>query len=225
MNKKIYSILSILIFSVIVSCGKDPKEDKKQEVMPIQETAQLRSEEDIINFGIEKSSISWEGKAITKSHDGSLQFKKAQLYVDKNDGMYGGHFIVDMNSLKVLDLEGDDKLSLEGHLKGTIEGKEDHFFDVKKFPTASLEIVLVDRVDEYSYTVVANLTMKNETQQVKFLCKLGLNEATGKYSFKTERIKVDRTKFGIKFMSSNFFDGLGDKAINDEIMFSVNLES
>lgn len=225
MNKKIPSILSILILSLIVSCGKDTKEDKKQEVMPIEKPAQLRSEEDVLNSNFDKSIIKWEGSVLAKSHNGLLGFNQATLYVDKNDGLYGGTFIVNIKSLTVEDLEGEDKLSLEEHLKGTLEGKEDHFFDVNKFPTATLEIVHSERINEHTYTIIANLTIKNKTNPVEFSAKLGLNQAVGVYNFKTERIIIDRTKFGIKFMSSNFFDGLGDKAIRDEIMFSVYIET
>ncbi len=222
MNKKIYSILSILIFSLIVSCGKEQKNKTERETIQLEEAAKLQSEEDIIEFNLDSSKIFWEGSALTKSHDGSLSFKKAELFVNESEGIYGGNFWIDMYSLTVLDLDGDDKLSLEGHLKGTLEGKEDHFFDVNKYPYAKLEIVHAQRLNEYAYLITANLNIKEQTRQIEFNAKLGFNESEGAYNFVTEKIKIDRTKFGIKFMSSNFFDGLGDKAINDEITVSVN---
>lgn len=40
-----------------------------------------------------------------------------------------------MESINVEDLEGQDKIDLEKHLKGTVKGKE-HFFNVQKYPKA-----------------------------------------------------------------------------------------
>jgi hypothetical protein len=37
-------------------------------------------------------------------------------------------------------------------------------------------------------------------------------------------LKVDRTKYDIKYRSSSFFDGLKDKAIYDEFDLNVNLK-
>jgi hypothetical protein len=37
------------------------------------------------------------------------------------------------------------------------------------------------------------------------------------------KIVVDRTKYGIKFRSTNFFENLGDKAIDNDFELNVNL--
>ena len=43
--------------------------------------------------------------------------------------------------------------------------------------------------------------------------------------FAKAKIKIDRTKWGIKYNSGNFFKDLGDKVILDEIEFEINLLS
>ena len=58
-----------------------------------------------------------------------------------------GNFTIDMMSIEVTDLEGDDKKSLEAHLKGTVEGKEGDFFNVLKYPTANFVVTGVADVD------------------------------------------------------------------------------
>lgn len=40
----------------------------------------------------------------------------------------------------------------------------------------------------------------------------------------TTTLKIDRTKYGIKYGSGSFFDSLGDKAISDEFELTVNLQ-
>ena len=40
----------------------------------------------------------------------------------------------------------------------------------------------------------------------------------------TAKLKIDRTKFDIKYGSASFFDGLKDRAIYDEFDLNVNLK-
>jgi hypothetical protein len=40
----------------------------------------------------------------------------------------------------------------------------------------------------------------------------------------TTTLKIDRTKYGIKYGSGSFFDNLGDKSINDEFQLDVILQ-
>ena len=51
--------------------------------------------------------------------------------------------MIDMNSITVLDLEGDYKANLEAHLKGTVDEKADDFFNVNQFPTANFEVTKI----------------------------------------------------------------------------------
>ena len=37
------------------------------------------------------------------------------------------------------------------------------------------------------------------------------------------KIMVNRTKYDIKYGSASFFEGIGDKAINDEFELNINL--
>lgn len=226
MKKSKLTLLIMLVVLMGISCSKESKnnQEKKDTTENLQKPSPLRDEADLVSLA-DKAVLYWEGKAIAKSHNGSLNFRTANLYVNESDGIYGGSFVVDMKSLSVLDLTGDDKLTLEGHLKGTIEGKEDHFFDISTYPTAKLDIVHAERLNEYAYLIIANLQLKDVTREIKFNAKYDFNEENEIHYFVTQEINVDRTKFGIKFMSSNFFDGLGDKAINDEVSFRFVMDN
>ena len=66
------------------------------------------------------------------------------------------------------------------------------------------------------YSVTADLTIKDVTSPVKFDITVGKNTAT-------TAMKIDRTKYGIKYKSKNFFEGLGDNVIYDEFDLAVDI--
>ena len=55
--------------------------------------------------------------------------KEGKLEFDGDN--LGGSFVMDMTSIVVTDIDGDGKRNLEGHLK------DDDFFGVNEFPTAT----------------------------------------------------------------------------------------
>ena len=69
--------------------------------------------------------------------------------------------------------------------------------------------------------VVADLTIKGITNKVEFPVELSIDESGMLKA--TAKIKVDRTKYDVRYGSDSFFDNLGDKAINNEIEFEVQL--
>ncbi len=149
-----------------------------------------------------RSVIKWEGKKITGKHNGDIKFKSGN--VDLKDGnLVGGSFVVDMTTINVLDLTGDYKEKLEGHLKS------DDFFGVATYPKALFTITSVD-----GHKVVGDLTIKGHTEKSAFVLMKKENTIVGD-------IKIDRTKFDIKYGSSSFFDNLKDKAIDNEFELSL----
>lgn len=159
----------------------------------------------------QKSTINWVGKKVTGQHSGTINFAEGTIVVN-GKSIRGGSFTVDMTSINTTDLEaGKGKEKLDGHLKA------DDFFGVEKFKTAKLEIKLISDNGDGTFNVTANLTIKDQTNPVSFVLK-----STGKNTA-SATVKVDRTKFGIKYGSGSFFEGLGDKAISDEFELNVNL--
>ena len=67
-----------------------------------------------------------------------------------------------------------------------------------------------------TYTVTADLTIKNITNPVTF--DMVVNGNTAKTN-----LKIDRTKYDIKYKSKSYFDAIGDKAIYDDFELNVNL--
>ncbi|OIQ30794.1 MAG: lipid-binding protein [Bacteroidetes bacterium MedPE-SWsnd-G2] len=155
------------------------------------------------------SEITWKGHKVTGEHSGTITLKEGKLTFE-GDELKGGSFVMDMTTINTTDMEGEYKQKLDGHLKA------DDFFGVEKFPTASLKFTKVEGAGG-TYKVTADLTIKGITNPVTFDLAVAGNTATS-------ALKIDRTKYGIKYGSATFFDGIKDKAIYDEFDLNVNLK-
>ena len=159
---------------------------------------------------VETSSVTWKGYKVTGSHMGSIALKQGSL--DFKDGkLVGGEFTIDMATIVNTDMEGEYKAKLEGHLKS------DDFFGVATYPTAKLVFNTVKSTGKNSYEVSGDLTIKDKTNPVSFDISIYGNKATA-------NVKIDRTKFDVRYGSTSFFDDLQDKAIYDEFVLITDLE-
>lgn len=167
------------------------------------------------------STVNWVGKKVAGQHNGTIALKDGQFVVE-NGKITQGKFILDMNSISVLDLEGDEKLSLEGHLKGTAKPEAtDHFFNVAKYPEASFEMTKFENVDGKDM-MEGDLTIKGKTNQVKFAVNLANTD--GSVTLTSPEFEINRTLWDVKYGSKSFFDDLGDKYINDEIALQISIK-
>ncbi|MCZ8196623.1 MAG: YceI family protein [Flavobacterium sp.] len=157
-----------------------------------------------------KSTVAWIGKKVTGQHNGTINLKDGAL-VFKKSKLKGGTFTVDMSSINTTDLTGEYKGKLDGHLKA------DDFFGTDKYPTSKLVFKKIADKGNGVYAVTADLTIKDITNPIKF-------DITVKGSTASTSLKIDRTKYGIKYGSGSFFDNLGDKTINDEFQLDVTLQ-
>jgi polyisoprenoid-binding protein YceI len=158
----------------------------------------------------EKSTINWVGKKVTGEHSGTVNLKEGNL-IFKGGKVAGGNITVDMTTISTTDLSGDWKVKLDGHLKA------EDFFGTEKNPNATLEFKKITSKANGVYTVTANLTIKGITNPVIFDLAVKGNTAS-------TVVKIDRTKYGIKYGSKSFFESIGDKAINDDFDLTVNLQ-
>ena len=158
----------------------------------------------------EKSSITWLGKKVTGEHSGTVNLKEGVL-IFKKGKVAGGNFTVDMTSLTSTDLSGEWKQKLDGHLKS------EDFFGTEKNPTSTLKFTKIADKGNGFYTITADLTIKGITSPVTF-------DLTTKGNTATAAVKINRTKYGIKYGSGSFFDNLGDKTINDDFDLTVNIQ-
>ena len=163
-----------------------------------------------------QSTFAWEGRKIAGPHHGTIALKEGQLEV-KGDKIVGGKAVIDMTSIKDLDL---DNATFNGKLVSHL--KSGDFFDVEKFPTASILVKKVGEPKAGISEVTADVTIKDVTHEEKFPAKVSV--ADGKASAEGDLI-VDRTVYGVKYNSKKFFslEKLGDKVIDDKFKVSFKV--
>lgn len=159
---------------------------------------------------ITNSKVVWKGYKVTGSHEGLITVQSGMLNF-KDEKLVGGEFTIDMTTITATDLEGEYKGKLEGHLKS------DDFFGVEKYPTAKLIFSKVKATGKNSYEITGDLTIKGKTNPITFNLSVYGNKANAS-------LKIDRTKYDVKYGSTSFFDGLADKAIYDDFDLVVDLE-
>ena len=159
---------------------------------------------------VENSKVIWKGYKVTGSHQGTIALQSGNLTFEA-DKLVGGEFVINMTTITNTDLEGDYKGKLEGHLKS------DDFFGVTTFPTATLVFKDVKSNGKNSYAVTGDLTIKGIKNTVSFDISIYGGKATAS-------VKIDRTKFDVRYGSTSFFDNLKDKAIYDEFDLVTDLE-
>ena len=160
-------------------------------------------------IAVAQSNIDWTGRKVTGAHFGTIAVKQGALTV--NDGkLTGGKFIIDTTSIRILDVtDPATNAQFAGHLAS------DDFFSIDQYPEASFEITSVN--DDY---IQGNLTIKGITHSIGFDADV---HVAGDTLTASGKIVVDRTRYGIKFRSGNFFKNLGDTLIYNDFDLNVNI--
>jgi len=152
------------------------------------------------------SEFDWYASKVTGEHYGKVLLKESTLD-EKNGKVVGGEFIMDMITLTVENID-----SPKYEKKFLNHMKSDDFFDVAKYPTATLKINKIEGTN-----VEGDLTIKDKTNPINFTMEQNGDLITGK-------MKFDRTKYDMIYNSGNFFEDLGDKIIHDEVILTFNVK-
>ncbi|HEX8517532.1 MAG TPA: YceI family protein [Bacteroidia bacterium] len=160
------------------------------------------------------TTATWVGKKVTGQHSGGISISKGNIISDGKN-LTGGTIEFDMNSITCTDLTDPEwNGKFVGHLKN------DDFFGVEKYPTAKFELTKATLKEGNNYDVTGKLTIKGVTEVITFPAMIKMDSKT---LVTVATIMVNRTKFGIKYGSASFVDGIGDKAINDDFELNVNV--
>lgn len=168
----------------------------------------------IFKVDTQKSTVLWNGKKVTGEHSGAIKLSGGELSLSGSK-LTKGSFTINMSSITSTDLQGEWADKLIGHLKA------DDFFGVEKFPTATFVITKVTPAAAGKITVAGNLTIKGITKALSFPASLSVKGNT--LTAVAKGVKVDRTKYDIRYGSKSFFDSIGDKAIDDEFTLDITL--
>jgi polyisoprenoid-binding protein YceI len=211
---KFAAIAAIVAFTV--SCKENSNE---VEAGDMEKTAEATAAAVTYNIDASASNIAWVGSKPTADHTGNIDLQSGMVMVNGEE-LESGEFIIDMTSIEVTDLEGDNAASLKAHLEGTVPEKATDFFNTPKYPTAKFVVTGVSDKDGKSM-LDGNLTLKDVTKNVSFPVTVSFDG--NKMMLKSEEFTIDRTDWGIQYGSSNFTDIVKDKAISDDIKLTIDL--
>ncbi len=169
---------------------------------------------EVYNLDLNKSKIEWTGRKVTGSHTGEIKLASGQLNI-KGEKLTGGLFEIDMSSITNTDLTGSSKIKLLGHLKS------DDFFSTDKNPSAQFVITNVKHQSNDNAIITGKLTIKGIANMLTF--PASIKQKNNILVATATAVKVDRTKYGIKYGSKNFFTGLGDKAIDENFELNITI--
>jgi|AntRauTorcE11897_2_1112592.scaffolds.fasta_scaffold16575_3 polyisoprenoid-binding protein YceI len=218
-KRVINSMLVLSLISTALSC----KGDKKTETSDAKDAKEATEMADTYNVNVEQSKINWVGSKPAGEHNGIVPLSEGSLMVF-DEQVIGGEVTIDMISIEVQDLEGQDKTDLENHLMGYSNGKEDHFFNATKYPEAKFKITGFETVKDQAM-LSGNLTLKETTKNITFPVNVSMNGADESLLLTSEEIILDRTEWGIKFMSKSFVENLGDNFVSDQMKISFDLKA
>ena len=158
-----------------------------------------------------KSSLAWHAERIVgNAHDGTVPIVDGQVVV-KDDQFVSGEFTVSVADLT----EKENNERFLTHVKS------DDFFSVDAYPTSQMVITQVSATEDADmFTVTGDLTIKGITNSITFPAK---NVREGDDIRATADFTIDRTQWGIVYDSGTILSELGDRAIRDEIEYSLVL--
>jgi len=156
-----------------------------------------------------ESHIDWIGKKVTGAHNGTIGIKAGELNLN-NGKLTDGNIVVDTTSIKILDItDPDTNAQFLGHLIS------DDFFSTQDYQEAKLLIKAVN-----GNHIDADLTIKGITHPVSFDVII---HVAGEKLTASGKLLIDRTKYGMKFRSGNFFQNLGDTLIYNDFELNVSI--
>ncbi|MBS1616516.1 MAG: YceI family protein [Bacteroidetes bacterium] len=202
---------------LLASCQSDPKADKAQTGAAVKIEASSGHQ---YQADLNQSRVEWTGSKPIGKHHGSFNLQTGSLSL-QDGNITGGLFVMDMNSLNVLDEDTNGIFKLSGHLMSN------DFFDVAAYPTARFEISSVTPgvtassdelvMKDATHTVTGNLTLKGVTKSISFPARISVehNQVMAQANF-----NIDRTNWGLVYGNDK---SLGDKFIRPTVNIGLQL--
>lgn len=213
MNIQMLSVAATFAAFTLVSCG-DTATDTAQAPQTSQERTTGTPVAQEVTYEIDPaaSKITWRGTMLgVKSHHGTVDQTEGHLVVADGQ-LTGGHFVVDLNSIRPLDEnyapeteEQGTRSKLIGHLKSP------DFFDVATHPTATLRILEASGNTAKAEFTVRGKTSTETIENIQITENNGVVNATGKMTF-------DRQKYDVKWDS-----GVQEAVLSNDIELEVEL--
>ena len=212
----IYATFAAALF--FTACGGETEAVEETTAVTTEEAAAATTEGEAYQIVQDQSNVKWHGTKVAGEHRGEIDLQGGELRVADNQ-LVGGNIVIDMTTITNTDITAaEDNANLVGHLKS------DDFFGVEAHPTATFELVNASPIQnaaagQPNYNVEGNLTIKGKTEPVSFPATVNIQNGT--VNAKAD-VKVDRSKYDVRYGSETLLGELGDKAISDE--FTVTFD-
>ena len=217
------NFLNTFLFAFLALSIVGCKNEKNNEVEVEEAKDAAVAQGEVVEYKVDTAAtvIEWSGSKPTGTHTGTIKVSEGTF--SANDSIVeSGSFTIDMVTIDVTDLEGEDKENLEAHLKGTVEGKEGDFFNILKYPEARFEVTGISEKDGQKM-LEGNLTIKEETKNISF--PVNINRSGDEIEITSETFTIDRTDWNVNYGSKSVFDNLGDNFVSDDIELKIDLKA
>lgn len=200
---KRFRFLSVLLISLFPVLGLEASAEKR-----------------VFELSSEASHLNWVGKKkIGSQHNGTVAIKSGRLEFE-GEKLQAGTFVVDMTRIRVLDIKDQtNNKRLQTHLES------DDFFSVDRFQEAVFQVTEAKPISDHAahtHQISGDLTIKGVEHPLSFPARVAREGDAVRMS---AELSVDRTKYGIRYASENFFANLvGDRIISDEFDISFQLK-
>ncbi|OJJ22944.1 hypothetical protein BKI52_00910 [marine bacterium AO1-C] len=214
---------------LFVKCSNSPKSDTATTDTAKAVDSTATAEANTLNVDAASSKVTWVGTKLAGKHNGTFDVKEGTLSV-KEGKIVGGNFIIDIKSLKDLDIpaEKEGNAKLVGHLLSK------DFFEAEKFPTSTFEVVSVEEYNaendkdrekldkEYSlenptHMITGNLELKGVKKSIKFPAKVTM--ADGSVTAEA-KFNINRKDWGMSYGAD---ESLKDKFIRPTVHIGLNI--
>lgn len=200
---KFFSLL--LGASLLAACGTSTPESGHDHTSGSEFSANLKDGIYVMNKVAPK--VTWSAEKLTgDGHQGTLAVSAGKFRV-VNGEIKDGIVDFDMTKTAVTDLTGEDKISLEGHLRSG------DFFNVDEHPTATLKVHSIE-----ANTMLATLLLNGVQVEYSIPVNISPTNVPGDKQgiAVTGKFDLDRTKHNITYHSQTFDDKL-DWFIKDDV--------
>jgi len=153
------------------------------------------------------STLTWEAEKIGGRHDGTIAVQAGTVDVE-NGQVQSAEVVIDMSTI-LTDDNGAGSPDLDEHLSS------EDFFAVADYPTATLKTTSVSPAGGNTYIVVADLTIRDITNEIVFPATITTN---GDSVNVTASLPVNRAAYEVGTSSL-----LAEIGITDEFILDIEL--
>ena len=165
------------------------------------------------------SQVEWAGRNPNSRHIGTVDIAKG--VVDIKDKTITGKVEIDMNTIRNINLKGDElQPVLEAHLRS------DDFFFTKMFPKAVFTVKEAKSIEPAwlttpNYHVNGELNLRGVSAELEFDATVAPLE-DGVFVLEAH-FDIDRTRWHVIYGSTRFFEHLGMHKVFDLLSFQIHM--